>query len=180
VQEGHGDGVRAAAFSPDGRHVVSGSHDGGLRMWDVVSRTSRTLGRHGGWVMAVGFSPDGLHIVSGSVDGTLRLWDVASGTSRTLGSHGDRRGPWDSVRAAAFSPDGRHVVSGSDDRTLRLWEAASGQEIVRFYGDVEFHAIHLAPDGKSLAAGDSGGRVHLVDILVDNSDKATWLASQRG
>ena len=57
---------------------------------------------------------------------------------------------------------------------------ASGQEIARLDGDFAFLALHLAPDGKSLAAGDSGGRVHLIDILLDEADKAAWLAGHRG
>jgi WD40 repeat protein len=99
---------------------------------------------------------------------------VARGTSRALEGHGS----W--VRAVTFSPDGRHVVSGSDDRTLRMWEVASGQELCRLDGDFEFRAIHLARDGKRLAAGDSGGRVHLIDVLVDAADKAAWLSRQHG
>jgi hypothetical protein len=43
-------------------------------------------------------------------------------------------------------------------------EAASGREITGLDGGSIFSALSLAPDGKSLA-GDSGGRVHLIDIL---------------
>jgi WD40 repeat protein len=66
------------------------------------------------------------------------------------------------------------LVSGSSDGALRLWEVASGQDIARLKGDFDFRAIALALDGKILAAGD--GRVHLVDILVDVTGKAAWLA----
>jgi WD40 repeat protein len=118
------------------------------------------------------FSPDGRHQVSGSGDGTLRLWEVASGTSRVLEGHGDP------VRAVAFSPDGRHLVSGSDDKTLWLREVASGQEIAFLDGDFPF--LSLALNGKSLIAGDGGGRVHLIDILIDEADKTAWLARWRG
>lgn len=68
----------------------------------------------------------------------------------------------------------------STDRTLRLWEVASERQIAHLDGDFAFLALSLAPDGKSLAAGDSGGRVHLIDILLDAADKAVWLARQRG
>jgi hypothetical protein len=43
--EGHSGGVEAVAFSSDGRHIVSGSADHTLRLWDVASGQSRTLGR---------------------------------------------------------------------------------------------------------------------------------------
>jgi WD40 repeat protein len=84
------------------------------------------------------------------------------------------------VNAVAFSLDGRHVVSGSSDGTLRLWEVESGQQLVHVDGDFGFHALHLAPDGKSLVAGDRGGCVHLLCILINDADKAAWLTRERG
>jgi eukaryotic-like serine/threonine-protein kinase len=79
----------------------------------------------------------------------------------------------------AFSSDGRRLASSDADRTLRLRDAATGKELARFDGDSTFEAIEFAPDGKSLASCDSSGRVHLIDILVDEADKTAWLARQR-
>jgi WD40 repeat protein len=126
-------------------------------------------------VIAVAFSPDGRHVIAGAGNGTLRLWEVASGvTTRVLEGH------LSGVSAVAFSPDGRYVVSGSYDGTLRLWNVASAEELARLYGDGYFLATHIAPDGKSLVAGDSGGRVHLIDILIDAADKTAWLSRWGG
>jgi len=36
-------------------------------------------------------------------------------------------------------------------------------------------SLSLAPDGRTLAAGDGLGRVHVLDILLDEDDKARWL-----
>jgi ATP dependent DNA ligase-like protein/WD40 domain-containing protein len=46
VPEGHTAHVGAVAFSPDGTHIVSGSHDNTLRLWEVASGQSRTLSGH--------------------------------------------------------------------------------------------------------------------------------------
>src|SRR5215468_778686 len=62
--------------------------------------------------------------------------------------------------------------------TLRLWETTRGREIARFNGDFAILAMALVPDGKSLTTSDSGGRVHLVDIIIDATDKAAWFARQ--
>jgi WD40 repeat protein len=174
VLAGHVGAVNAVAYSTDGRHVVSGSSKGILHIWEVTSGVSRTLGRHRSAVNTVAFSPNSRHVVSGSNDGTLRVWEVASGAAREFKCNGSR------VKAVAFSPDCRYLLSGSSDSTLRLWEVASGRQIARLDGDFDFLALSLAPDGKSLAAGDSGGRVHLIDIILDEADKAAWLARQPG
>ncbi len=81
--------VSAVAVTPDGRHVVSGSEDNTLRVWDLASgETVRTLSGHTDAVMAVAVTPDGRQAVSGSGDKTLRVWDLASGeTVRTLSGH---------------------------------------------------------------------------------------------
>jgi WD40 repeat protein len=77
--EGHDGSVNGVAFSPDSRHVISGSNDSALRLWDVASGVLRVLEGHDRGVLSVAFSPDGRHLVSGSGDCTLRLWDEASG-----------------------------------------------------------------------------------------------------
>jgi WD40 repeat protein len=173
VVDRDGPAVRAVAFSPNGRHILSGPTEGKLRLWEVATGVSVTLEGHINPGRVAAFSPDGCYVVFGSDSGAIYLWALG-GASRALKGHNGV------VTGVSFSADGRHLVSGSDDRTLRLWEVASGREIARLEGDFAFLGLYLAPDGKSLAAGDSVGRVHLIDVLLDEADKAAWLACRSG
>jgi WD40 repeat protein len=64
-------------------HIVSGSYDHTVRIWDVVSgAVQHTMEGHTGSVNSVAFSSDGLHIVSGSYDNTVRIWDGNTGATQ--------------------------------------------------------------------------------------------------
>ena len=123
----------AAAFSPDGARIVSGSDDGTVRVWDAASGAELLVLRgHEGWVF-------GRRVFAGwrthrerVADGTVRVWDAASGAELLV-----LRGHVGAVLAAAFSPDGARIVSGSWDGTVRVWDAASGAELLVLRGHEE-------------------------------------------
>ena len=75
----HAGRVNHAAFSPDGRWIVTASDDATARVWDAKSGQpiSPPL-RHEASVSLAKFSPDGSRIATASVDCTARLWDVVS------------------------------------------------------------------------------------------------------
>ncbi|HET6261281.1 MAG TPA: hypothetical protein VFG99_03450, partial [Chloroflexia bacterium] len=78
-QDGHTDAVLTARFSPDGRHIVTGSRDHEVKIWDAATRTvSTTLKKHGGSVSSVAFSPDGRHLATASRDKTVLIWSATA------------------------------------------------------------------------------------------------------
>src|ERR1700680_755308 len=112
-----GSRVLSVAFSPDGQHIVSGSFDGSIRVWNAKTgeTTAGPFTGHTDWVRSVAFSPDGQHIVSGSFDESIRVWNAKTGETAA----GPFTGHTASVTSVTFSPDGQHIVSGSNDGSIR-------------------------------------------------------------
>jgi hypothetical protein len=107
-QAGHKAAVRSAAFSPDGKYIVSVGDDETLRLWEThTGREIRVFVGHVAAVTSVAFSPDGRFVVSGSEDMTLRLWDVTNGKEikRFQGHEA-------AVNSVAYYPNGKYTLSG--------------------------------------------------------------------
>jgi WD40 repeat protein len=155
------------AVTPDGRRAVSASGDQTLRLWDLgTGQTIRSFEGHTDRVWAVAVTPDGRRAVSASRDQTLRLWDLGTGqTIRPLEGHTD------SVWAVAVTPDGRRAVSASWDKTLRVWDLVSGKEIATFTGESEMLSCAVAPDGRTIVAGDILGQVHFLRLVEADTTK---------
>lgn len=82
-QIGHSQSLRAAAFSPDGRFIITGSDDKTAKLWDPATGVEvRTFAGH---TLAVR---------------TARLWDAGTGAEiRTFSGHSSE------VRATAWQRD---------------------------------------------------------------------------
>ena len=111
----------SVAYSPDGRHIISGSSDHTIRIWDAKTGTpvGDPLVGHTELVSSVAYSPNGRHIISGSHDHTIRIWDAETGASvgNPLGEHTD------SVQSIAYSSNGKHIVSGSYGNSTHVLDA---------------------------------------------------------
>jgi len=116
-------GILAYAFSPDGKRVLTTSHDKTLRLWDVeTGQYLRVLEGHTELARGLAWSADQRRFLSGSNDKTLRLWDVETGQClRVLVGHTN------DVRCVAWSANQRRAITGARDKTLRLWDVETGQ-----------------------------------------------------
>jgi transposase len=136
--------VRSAAFSRDGRLVVTASDNGSAALW-TVRRGVRVavLRGHQGAVLGAIVSPDGKRVLTFGLDGTARLWALPGGRKIVV-----LRGHAGFLWSAAFSPDGKRAVTAGEDQTARVWALPSGRQLRVLRGHQnQVTGATFSPDG---------------------------------
>ncbi len=144
VFRGHAGWVVKASYSPDGRFIVSASHDNTARVWDAITgKEVHVLRGHDAEVLSASYSPDGRFIVTSSVDATARIWDASTGDELiALMGHDNV------VFSAVYSPDGRYVLTGGWDMTIRIWDALTGTLLQTLQTGASVQNALYSPDGR--------------------------------
>ncbi|GAA3955032.1 AAA family ATPase [Gordonia caeni] len=124
----HGDAgtwATSAAWSPDGRRLVTAGVDGVLNLWDVSQpERPRALGvsaaAPAGGVNAVAWAGD--VVASGGDGGRVRLWRAGAGGLELLADRQQDRGG--TVRTLDFVAGGDRLIAAGDGETLVVWDTA--------------------------------------------------------
>src|SRR5437660_1429275 len=169
----HENGVRAIAFSPDGKLLAS-AEGNEIRVWDAVTgRQLRVIPGQVDFTIGLSFVSDARTIVSVSANHAIQTWDVATG--REI-----RRTATEINHRLAFSPDGRILATWEpnnrfgalvriEEAKLRLWDAVAGKELRSWMAPAAsglISALAFSPDGKVLASGSHDTTVLLWDVAA--------------
>ncbi len=67
-------------FSPDSKHVISGSHAGKVNLFSVeTGQATQHLDTRGKFTLSIACSPDGRFVAAGAIDGIVTVFDLTSG-----------------------------------------------------------------------------------------------------
>jgi WD40 repeat protein/serine/threonine protein kinase len=114
----HGSRVTRAAFSSDGRLIVTASDDNTARVWDAARGVPLLAPlEHKGTVLDAAFSPDDRYLITAAEDHSARVWDVATGEPLTP----PLKHPVAVARAYFGSDDNRAFTVGQDG-VVRSWD----------------------------------------------------------
>jgi WD40 repeat protein len=155
---GQRDLVEHLEFSPaDGNVLLTASHDGTARLWDVDGILTTNLLHDNPPTFAV-FSPDNVHLLTGGGDSAVHLWDTVTG--RKLADLDTQR----IVNSATFSPDGSRIATANLAGRIRVWDVASRSEIAQLKSRGGLLHIQFSPKGDLLAASSGLGTAQLWDV----------------
>ncbi len=148
------------AVTPDGRRLLSGSHDGTACLWDPTSGVPlHLLARGYHWVNTIAASPDGATFLLGTRE-VVFVQDTVDGTSRgQLDVRAQR------VRRCTFSRDGSRFATGHEDGSIKVWDATSRRELHVMKGQTSrIRGLVFGAQNDVLFSGDEHGLVLRWDL----------------
>lgn len=155
---GHTQIIRDAAFSADGKKLVTVSDDHLAKIWETSSGLLlANLSGHTAPVSSACFNPAGTLIATASDDSTVKIWDVTMGTLRyTIRNFAN---PVDQL---SFSPDGSKLLTFSQEENIaRIWNVQSHVLIAELKEQDTIADARFNPDGKKIVTGSNGGNVKI-------------------
>jgi WD40 repeat protein len=170
--------IRALAVAPDGKTLAVSSNAQTLVLYDTMTWAELgSLPAQEEPILGLAFSPDGKtlamstgHTPQGGV-GSVKLLDPTSLEARTVFPV-----RYD-VRSVAFSPDGKLLATTSlvAPDPVQLWDLSTVMPIRALKPAGFVRKLAYAPDGATLAVGQTDGIISLFDPATGH-----LLASSRG
>ncbi|XP_003737306.1 transcription initiation factor TFIID subunit 5 [Galendromus occidentalis] len=161
ILTGHQGPVTSLSFSSDKQFLLSGSEDGTIRLWSLLTWSNVVAYKgHVFPVWSVQFAPAGYYFASCGHDRTARLWATDSYQPlRVFAGH------YSDVDCVQFHPNSNYVATGSTDRAVRLWDVLSGQCVRYMTGHKStIHSLAFSSCGRFLCSAGVGGRILVWDI----------------
>lgn len=164
--------THAAKFHPlIGNHLVTGSDDRVLRVWDISQLALgpiHSFDGHGDYIRSVGFIPGNPNLItSGCYDGIVRVFDTRSHEKI---AEFDQQNPVEDV--LALSPT---TLVSAGGPLVKIWDLARGKKINQLDNFTKTATCLHDTGDQGLLVGSLDGHVKVFDYTTSNFDvKFGW------
>ncbi len=164
--------AKVVGFSPNGQHLITGTTDGFLEVWDYETcklkkelhyQMEEKFMMHRDSILCINFSRDADLLASGSQDGTIKIWKIITGKCLRRIPKAHVNG----VTGIAFNYDASQIASCSFNEVAKIHGLRSGKCLKEFRGHETFiSTILFVKSGKILITGSADGNVKVWDVAT--------------
>jgi WD40 repeat protein len=156
------DELFAAAISPDGKQLATGSASGVITLWDAATglQIAELADAHDSQIIKIAYAPKGNSLISADAGGQVIEFDLATLDIYRIVYNSDSNGSF------AFDPSGSTLAIGTQDGYIDLFNMTDGENIQSIDSGVDdaINAVVFTDAGQSLVSGGVGGIVELWDV----------------
>ena len=181
VESGYG---LSAAFLPGDRHLLLGTKQGQLELFNVESGEALSgalpdAAAHKGEVWAVAVNPNGREVASAGADGRVRFWELQvaeRGGRQSLALQPARTLELpEAVLCLQYSPDGKHIACGLLDSSIKVFFCDSLKFFLSMFGHrLPVLSLDISSDGALLASGSADKNIKVWGMDFGDCHKSLF------
>jgi U3 small nucleolar RNA-associated protein 12 len=196
IESGYG---LSAAFLPGDRHLLLGTKQGQLELFNVESGEALSgalpdagggdgggdggdgggATAHKGEVWAVAVNPNGREVASAGADGRVRFWELQvaeRGGRQTLALQPARTLELpEAVLCLQYSPDGKHIACGLLDSSIKVFFCDSLKFFLSMFGHrLPVLSLDISSDGALLASGSADKNIKIWGMDFGDCHKSLF------
>jgi len=125
--------ILSVSWSPDDKHIASGSEDNHIMLWDPENgKFYQKLEGHKGPVRSLVWSYDSTILYSCSDDGTVKIWKKKDqkftfADSLDLNIVDETKGPLVDVKLLCVAVNEKYIIAGSNDGIIYVWDVTTNK-----------------------------------------------------